>query len=44
VLCKIVAHNICSCIAAWYELDIAPVFTTCTNNEEAAQIIRFPGA
>lgn len=47
VLCKILCHNICCCISAWYELDIEPVFNpnpTCTNNEEPAQILRMPGA
>jgi hypothetical protein len=26
VLCKILAFNLTCCIAAWYELDIVPVF------------------
>jgi transposase len=46
-LCKILAHNVCVCIAEWYALGIEPVFNTrpaCTNNETPAQIIRFPGA
>jgi transposase len=46
-LCKILCHNICVCISAWYELGIDPVFggpDGCTNNEEPAQILRLPGA
>lgn len=46
VLCKIVAHNICCLISAWYELKIAPVFVqddACTNDEAGAQILRMPG-
>jgi transposase len=43
VLCKILCHNICCCVSAWYELGIEPVFG-CTNNAEPAQILRFPGA
>jgi len=45
-LCKIVAHNLCCCISAWYELGIEPVFAVedCTENPEPAQILRFPGA
>src|SRR5262245_31836821 len=44
VLCKIVAHNICVCIAEWYALGIEPVFATgagCTNNAASAHIIPF---
>jgi hypothetical protein len=26
VLAKFVAHNVCCCIASWYELGIEPVF------------------
>lgn len=28
VLCKILAHNLCCCISAWYELGIEPTFGT----------------
>jgi hypothetical protein len=26
-LCKVLAHNVCVCIAEWYALGIEPVFT-----------------
>ena len=44
VLCKVLCHNICSCIAAWYELGIEPGFMEdagCTNNAADAHILRF---
>jgi transposase len=47
VLCKVLCHNICCCISAWYELGISPEFfgaDGCTEKEEPAQIIKFPGA
>jgi Transposase DDE domain/SWIM zinc finger len=45
VLCKILCHNLCCCISAWYELGIEPEFATgCTNNQEPAQILKMPGA
>ncbi len=47
VLCKILCHNLCCVISAWYELGIEPEFTregTCTNNPEAAQILPFKRA
>jgi transposase len=46
-LCKILCHNICVCISAWYELGIEPMFARpelCTNNDGPAQVLRFPGA
>ena len=45
VLAKIVCYNLTCCIAEWYTLGVSPVFCqdgSCTNNREAAQIIRFP--
>lgn len=27
VLCKVLAHNLCCCISAWYELGVEPTFT-----------------
>jgi transposase len=45
-LCKILCHNICCCISAWYELGIEPVFVKDdprTKTESPAQILRFPG-
>jgi hypothetical protein len=47
VLCKILCHNICCCIASWYELGIEPDFfgaDSCTEKDDCAQIIKFPGA
>jgi transposase len=44
VLCKILAHNLCCCIAEWYALGIEPAFP----NEELsacdgqARLLRFP--
>jgi hypothetical protein len=46
-LCKVLAHNVCVCIAEWYALGIEPEFARpggCTNNEGPVQIIHFPGA
>jgi len=46
VLCKLLAHNLCCLIAAWYELGIEPIFgapASCTNNQEPAHLLRFPG-
>lgn len=47
VLAKFVAHNVCCVVAEWYALGIEPVFDSgdvCSNNQEPAQIVRFPGA
>src|SRR5262249_35562903 len=46
VLAKLLAHNLCCLIAAWYELGIEPFFgerVACTNNPEPAHLLRFPG-
>lgn len=37
VLCKILAHNLCCCISAWYELGIEPQFT----EDESREVLRF---
>jgi transposase len=45
-LAKLVCHNLRCVISAIYELGIDPTFLgldACTNNDVAAQIIRFPG-
>jgi hypothetical protein len=34
VLCKIVCHNICCLISAWYELGIEPILGTAANGGE----------
>jgi transposase len=39
-LAKLLAHNLCCLIAAWYELGIEPVFDAGT--EERGTILRFP--
>ena len=39
VLCKLLAHNICCCIAAWYELGIEPVFGG--QPDEGPAVLRF---
>jgi hypothetical protein len=39
VLCKLLAHNVCCCIAAWYELGIEPVFGG--QPEEGPAVLRF---
>jgi transposase len=47
VLAKLVCHNLCCLISAWYELGIEPVFCpepACTEKEGPAHIIKFPGA
>jgi hypothetical protein len=41
-LAKLVSYNLTCCIAEWYALGVQPAFAACTNNREAAQIIRFP--
>jgi transposase len=44
-LCKILAHNVCVCIAEWYELGIEPTFEKgCTHKDEPAHILKFRGA
>ena len=40
-LCKILCHNICVCISAWYELGIDPVFGGGMPNGEAADLLPF---
>jgi transposase len=44
-LAKLLAHNICCVIAAWYELGIEPLFAATGKVEDAepCQILRFPG-
>jgi transposase len=47
VLCKILCHNLCCCISAWYELGIEPDFVNkggCTTARRPAQILTFPRA
>jgi hypothetical protein len=42
VLCKVLAHNVCVCIAEWYGLGIEPDFGTgCTLTQEAAHLLPF---
>jgi Transposase DDE domain/SWIM zinc finger len=41
VLCKIVCHNICCLISAWYELGIEPILGTATNGSER-EVIPMP--
>jgi transposase len=46
VLAKIVCHNLCCVIGAWYDLGIEPIFgagDSCPKNPEPAQILRFHG-
>jgi transposase len=38
VLCKILAHNLCCCISAWYELGINPNFGT-TETEKPRDVL-----
>jgi hypothetical protein len=40
-LAKIVAHNLCCCISAWYELGIEPGFMG-TDQYEPKAILRMP--
>jgi hypothetical protein len=40
VLCKLLAHNVCCVIAAWYELGIEPVFGG-GQPEEGPAVLRF---
>jgi hypothetical protein len=40
-LVKLLAHNLCCPISAWYELGIEPVFGG--EPEEQETILRFPG-
>jgi hypothetical protein len=39
VLCKILAHNVCVCIAEWYALGIEPLFGD--KPEEGPDVLRF---
>jgi hypothetical protein len=43
VLCKILAFNLTCCIAAWYELDIAPVFVENEGGGPAVLPMARPG-
>ncbi|HZV03800.1 MAG TPA: transposase [Gemmataceae bacterium] len=44
VLCKLLAHNLCCLIAAWYELGIEPLFSDRKpQDDEPREILRFPG-
>ncbi len=43
VLCKILAHNLCVCIAEWHTLGIEPVFGGEVATEEPARVLKFPG-
>jgi hypothetical protein len=40
VLAKIVCHNVCCLISAWYELGIAPELRT-ANSDEVRDVIPF---
>ena len=42
-LAKILAHNICCLISAWYELGIEPMFGSTPTTQEARHVLRFPG-
>jgi hypothetical protein len=42
-LCKLLAHNLCCLISAWYELGIEPLFTKRQpESDEPRDILRFP--
>lgn len=44
VLAKLLCHNLCCVISAWYELGIEPLFSDRKpTEEEPRQILRFPG-
>lgn len=43
VLCKVLAHNLCVCIAEWYTLGIEPEFTADKPDEGPARLLKFPG-
>jgi hypothetical protein len=38
VLCKVLCHNICCLISAFYELGITPDFSTDSKEPEAAAV------
>jgi hypothetical protein len=42
VLCKILAHNVCVCIAAWYEMGIEPAFAEAQDEERHILAFRRP--
>jgi transposase len=43
VLCKLLCHNLCVCIAAWYELGIEPEFDA-SKPAAGPSVLRFSGA
>jgi hypothetical protein len=43
VLAKILCHNLCCLISAWYELGIEPVFGRPAPAGEPTNILQFPG-
>jgi transposase len=42
-LAKILCHNLCCLVSAWYELGIEPTFGAATPDDAPRQILRFPG-
>jgi hypothetical protein len=40
VLCKLLAHNVCCVIAAWYDLGIDPMFSG-GPREDGPDVLRF---
>ncbi len=41
VLCNILAHNFCVCIAEWYALGIEPFFGGSQSEEDGPRVLRF---
>ncbi len=41
-LAKLLCHNICCLISAWYELDIEPTFGEPSGGNSACRILKFP--
>ena len=39
VLCNILAHNLCLCIAAWYALGIEPAFAQTNGLDERPAVL-----
>ena len=42
-LAKILCHNLCCLVSAWYELGIEPTFGAAKPDDTPRQILRFPG-
>jgi transposase len=41
-LCKILCHNLCVCISAWYEVGIEPLFGGERQEDKPRDVLRFP--